>query len=83
MPPVFIENPILNSPFAEPTRHFWFDKDGITSEVAEGRRRSTYFIPIAKAEVNGDAQLTLPGDHVGERMTELPKELERPASVTL
>ncbi len=48
MPPVVIENPILNSPFAEPTRHFRFDDDGITNEIAEGRRRSTYFIPIAK-----------------------------------
>ena len=97
MPPVSIENPILNSPFAEPTRHFKFDDDGITSEIAEGRRRSTYFIPIAKPKTKGGAQLSLPGDWVGERMSELPKELERllqviassgrpheePASVTL
>jgi type III restriction enzyme len=70
VPPVSIENPILNSPFAEPTRHFRFDEDGITSEIAEGRRRSTYFIPIAKAKVKGGAQLSLPGDWVGERMTD-------------
>jgi type III restriction enzyme len=30
MPPVVLENPVLNSPFAEPTRHFRFDDDGIT-----------------------------------------------------
>ncbi|MCX6433029.1 MAG: DEAD/DEAH box helicase family protein, partial [Actinobacteria bacterium] len=70
MPPVSIENPILNSPFAEPTRHFKFDDDGITSEIAEGRRRSTYFIPIAKPKIKGGAQLSLPGDWVGERMTD-------------
>jgi type III restriction enzyme len=35
VPPVSIENPILNSPFAEPTRHFRFDEDGITSEAVE------------------------------------------------
>jgi type III restriction enzyme len=35
VPPVSIENPILNSSFAEPTRHFRFDEDGITSEVVE------------------------------------------------
>lgn len=58
--PVVIDNPILNSPFAEPARHFRFDKDGITSEVAEGRRRSTYFMPIARPKVHRD-QLTLPG----------------------
>ena len=76
MPPVSIENPILNSPFVEPTRQFKFDEDGITSEIADGRRRSTYFIPIAKPKIKGGAQLSLPGDWVGERMTELPKELE-------
>ncbi|HSW43583.1 MAG TPA: DEAD/DEAH box helicase family protein [Patescibacteria group bacterium] len=70
MPPVSIENPILNSPFAEPARHFRFDEDGITSEIAEGRRRSTYFIPIAKPKIRGGAQLSLPGDWVAERMTD-------------
>ena len=76
MPPISIENPILNSPFAEPARHFKFDDDGITSENSEGRRRSTYFISIAEPQVKGGAQLTLPGDWVGERTTELSKELE-------
>jgi len=68
LPPVVIENPILNSPFAEPTRHLKFDDEGITSEIALGRRRSTYLIPIAKPRVKGGAQFTLPGDWVGERM---------------
>jgi len=48
MPPVVIENPILNSPFAEPTRYYEFDDDGITDRVATGRRPSSYFIPIAQ-----------------------------------
>jgi hypothetical protein len=37
VPPVVIDNPILNSPFTEPARHFRFDDDGITNEIAEGR----------------------------------------------
>ena len=37
---VVIENPILNSPFAQPTRHFKFDDDGITDEVEDFRRVS-------------------------------------------
>lgn len=45
---VVIENPILNGPFGEPSRHFKFDDDGITSDVVEARRSSSYFIPIAK-----------------------------------
>lgn len=40
-----IANPIINSAFREPTRHFRFDEDGITAEVEEGRRLSTYFVP--------------------------------------
>ena len=38
---VTIENPILNSPFAEPARHFRFDEQGITPEVVETRRVSS------------------------------------------
>jgi type III restriction enzyme len=39
--PVAIEDPILNSPFDEPQRHFRFDEDGITDEIAECRRPSS------------------------------------------
>jgi type III restriction enzyme len=46
VPPVVIENPVINSPFDEPTRHFKFDDDGITDKIVEARRRSAYFIPI-------------------------------------
>ena len=59
-PSVTIDNPILNSPFHEPERHFRFDQDGITNEIAEGRRRSTYFMPIARPKVH-KGQLALPG----------------------
>ena len=43
---VVIENPILNSPFAEPVRHFKFDDDGITNDIVEARRISAYFVPV-------------------------------------
>ncbi len=50
MKPVVIENPILNSPYERPTRYFKFDANGeITNEVLQGRRPSSYFIPIAEA----------------------------------
>ena len=32
---VIIENPVINSPFAEPKRHFRFADDGITNEIVE------------------------------------------------
>jgi adenine-specific DNA-methyltransferase len=37
-----IENPILNSPFGEPDRHFKFDDEGITYEIVAGRRPSAH-----------------------------------------
>jgi type III restriction enzyme len=43
---VVIENPVLNSPYEEPTRHFEFDEDGITDRIADSRRPSSFFIPI-------------------------------------
>ena len=60
MPRVLIENPILNSPYKEPTRHFKFSDDGITDEIVESRRISTYFVPIAKPRKKaGEKQLAL------------------------
>jgi type III restriction enzyme len=47
MPDRVIANPIINSPYREPGRRFVFDRDGITGEVAEGRRASACFVPAA------------------------------------
>ncbi len=56
MADTLIENPIINAPFEEPTRHFRFTEDGITSEIVEERRVSAYFMPIAKAKKSAQAQ---------------------------
>ncbi|HOS80333.1 MAG TPA: DEAD/DEAH box helicase family protein [Anaerolineae bacterium] len=53
MTQVVIENPVINSPFAEPTRHFRFGDEGITNELLEGRRTSSYFVPIAQPRKKG------------------------------
>lgn len=55
---VIIENPIINSPFTEPQRHFRFGDDGITNDIIEQRRKSQYFIPIAQPKKK-DKQLEL------------------------
>jgi type III restriction enzyme len=57
MNPVVIENPIINSPFEMPRRHFQFDDNGITDQIVDGRRRSSYFVPIASPKKKGK-QLT-------------------------
>ncbi len=67
MPDVVIENPVLNSPYDEPRRHFVFSDDGITGEIADSRRISSYFIPIPPPKRRG-GQEVLPGDWLGERI---------------
>jgi type III restriction enzyme len=69
MPDVLIENPVLNSAFAEPTGHFVFDEDGITDEIAESRRPSSFFIPIAQPKKKGK-QLALQETWTSERVRE-------------
>lgn len=54
MSQVTIENPILNSAFDAPARHFRFDSDGITPDTEEKRRPSAFFMPIARARKKGE-----------------------------
>lgn len=48
-----IENPVINSAFLEPVRHFKFTDEGITDEIVDGRRISSYFVPIAQPKKKG------------------------------
>jgi type III restriction enzyme len=66
---VVIENPILNSPFEEPQRHFKFSDEGITSEVVEARRISSYFVPIPAAKKRG-GQLAFDTEWTKDRIEE-------------
>ncbi len=47
MPAAVIDDLILNSPFAEPPRHWVLDENGIpTGSPADGRRRSEFVVPV-------------------------------------
>jgi type III restriction enzyme len=48
-----IENPILNSPYREPDRHWRFTEEGITNEILQSRRPSAYFVPIPPPKKKG------------------------------
>ncbi len=54
-----IANPVINSPFEEPKRHFKFDESGITSQIIPQRRKSAYFVPIPAPRRRGGQQLRL------------------------
>jgi len=69
MKQVVIENPILNTPFKKPERHFKFDDEGITDEIIEDRRISSYFIPIAKPKKKGK-QLSFDTEWTQDRVEE-------------
>ncbi len=69
MSQIVIENPIINSPFQEPNRHFRFADDGITNDIVEKRRVSSYFIPVAKPKKKGK-QLVLDTEWTQDRVEE-------------
>src|SRR6266568_3645380 len=75
MPHVIIEKPVLNSPYEEPSRYFYFDEEGITDKVVESRRLSSYFIPIARPKnllkPLKDSWPTYNGDYSGKRYSAL------------
>ncbi len=68
MPDTLIENPILNSPYREPTRHFRFGDEGITNEIVETRRASAYFVPIPPPKKKGK-QLVFDTEWTEDRLT--------------
>ncbi len=70
MPSVVIENPIINSPYLEPVRHFKFTDEGITDEIVEQRRVSSYFVPIARPKKQSKNQLTFDTEWTEDRIEE-------------
>jgi len=68
---VVIENPVLNSAFEEPGRHWKFGDDGITDEIVEQRRISSYFVPIPKPRKRGkEKQLSFDNEWTQARVEE-------------
>ncbi|MCL6431451.1 MAG: hypothetical protein K6V36_11435 [Anaerolineae bacterium] len=63
---VVIENPVLNSPYEESRRHFRFSEDGITDEIVEARRPSSYFVPVPQPRKRNAKQLALDSKRDGE-----------------
>ena len=51
MPEAFFEQPVLNSPYEYPSRHWELDKDGQpTQKILPQRRRVDFVTPIPKAK---------------------------------
>ena len=68
-----IENPIINSPFVEPTKHFLTSAEGeVTGEIDGRRRPSEFFVPVARPK-KLSGQLTL--DAFGGPKKQQPNEI--------
>lgn len=67
---VVIENPVLNSPYEEPRRHFRFSDDGITDETVEARRPSSYFVPVPQPRKKNPKQLAFDTEWTQDRIEE-------------
>ena len=68
-----IENPVINSPFVEPVKHFVTTADGtVTGEIEPRRRPSEFFVPVARPK-KLSGQLTL--DAFGGPKRQQPNEI--------
>jgi type III restriction enzyme len=70
-----LSNPILNSPYGAPERHFAIGPAGPTGEIRVGRRPSESFIPVpatkkGRKAKDGSQQDALDFDLTGERIEE-------------
>jgi type III restriction enzyme len=79
-----IDNPILNRPYDEPSRHFAFDDEGITDRIENSRRPPSYWIvPVPRprqgtrqlefAEFTADGHLPLRGCFAGHRYVDVQR----------
>lgn len=69
-----MKSPILNSPYVEPGRHFNADERGLTNEILDYRRPSSFYIPVPRAKTKqGQQDLNVVEGAFG---TELQKENE-------
>ena len=60
----FFANPILNSPYESPGKHWELDGDRRpTGRTMPGRRRAEYVTPVPAPKKGGQAKLTLDDKH--------------------
>jgi len=73
-----IDKPILNSPFAEPSRHWELGENGIPTGIpAPGRRRSEFIVPVPppKHKVTAQAALGLADEFANRQQHDYNDEI--------
>jgi type III restriction enzyme len=70
-----IENPVINSPFTEPAKHFRVVDGQVTGEIEPRRRPSEFFVPVARPRKT-TPQLSLQfGGDVRQQQNEIVNEI--------
>jgi type III restriction enzyme len=70
-----IDNPVINSPFREPDRHFKVVDGQVSGEIDARRRPSEFFVPVAKPK-KASAQLSLQfGGGIRQQPNEIVNEI--------
>jgi type III restriction enzyme len=66
----FFDQPILNSPYAYPSRHWELDEHGQpTQQIIDSRRKAEFVTPIPKARKSRSQGSLLFEDEAGRRDT--------------
>jgi type III restriction enzyme len=73
--PATIENPVINSPFVEPTRHFKVVDGQVAGDIEEGRRPSEFFVPVAKPRKSSPQMALQFGAGVRQQPNEIVNEI--------
>ena len=72
-----IDNPVINSPFAEPEKHFRVVDGLVSGEIEPRRRASEFFVPVAKPK-KAAAQLALQfGGGTRQQQNEIVNEVRQ------
>ena len=67
-----LANPILNSPYEEPSRYLEVGRQGPTGVILAGRRPSISYIPLVAPKKGGGVQISIDFDATGERIVDNP-----------
>jgi type III restriction enzyme len=77
VPPTPIENPVINSPFVEPAKHFRVVDGLVSGEIEPKRRASEFFVPVAKPK-KASAQLAMQfGGGTRQQQNEIVNEVRQ------
>jgi type III restriction enzyme len=78
---VVIDNPGINSAFREPGWHSKFTDEGTTNEIIEGRKSSSYVVPIARPRKKAQKQHEFDTEWIQDQTIATPSMTHQDSSI--